>query len=177
MKVELKRLLSTTGRLGLGFLLAAISAPAALAGEVYKSTDANGVTSFTDYPVPGAETVELEPVTVDPEQQLAGQAMIDQQLAVARALEESRLKRQQAETERLKALAAARPQTIFYPVEREITLWPHSGYGPWRPGYRPPGNRPPGFRPPGHRPPGHRPPGPSDPGRGDSISSPMPPAR
>jgi len=154
----------------------ALSAPVVLAEEVYMSTDADGVTSFTDYPVPGAETVELEPVVVNSEQVLASQEMINQQLAVAKALEESRLAREQAETERLKALAAMQPQTIFYPVERDVVYWPYPGYRPGHPGYRPPGPRPPGYRPPRPEHPIHPRP-PEDPGSGGSRSRPMPPAR
>lgn len=161
----------------LGFPLGSLLfAPAGLAEEIFMTMDENGVTSFTDFPVPGARVIEIDPIIVNPEAALSSQERIEQQLAVARALQDSRLAREQARTERLAALAASQPQTIFYPVERNIGFWGSPGYGFW-PGHRPPGSRPP-------RPPGHRPPGPSEPiapgdpgGQPPSQSRPMPPNR
>jgi hypothetical protein len=160
-------------------LAAVLFAQSGRAQEVYISTDDQGVASFTDFPVPGAQVVVLETIPADPEQALTSQEMIDQQLAVAKSLEESRLAREKAYTERLEALAAGRPQTYYYPVERDITYWGVPGYGYWpgNPG-RPPWR--PGYRPPGLRPPHHRPPGPSqpiEPGPPPSQSRPMPPQR
>lgn len=173
-------------------LCLSLNAAAGWAEEIYMTTDDNGVTSFTDFPVSGAQIIDVDPIAADPEQAATSQALIDQQLSVANALEESRLAREKARTERLAALAASQPQTIYYPVERDIGYWGSPAYGYWpgypgnRPGYRPPGFRPPGFRPPAFRPPGHRPPvpehpmepgGPGQPGQAPSQSRPMPSQR
>jgi hypothetical protein len=142
-------------------LLAAVfitlMATSALAAEqVYRSVDEDGVASFTDYPVPGAEPIDVNPVPANADRAKASAAMIEQQLSVAKALEDSRLARRKAETERAAARAASQPQTIYYPVERNTGgYWGWPGYG-YRPPHRPehPIARPP-YRP-GH--PGVRPP-------------------
>ena len=142
------------------------------AQEVFKTVNEDGVASFTDFPVPGAERLDVEPIAADPAGAEASNRLIEQQLEVAKSLEESRLARHRAETERRAALAASQPQTIYYPVERDTGFWGWPGYGyrpgrpPWRPGVRPP------YRPgypahpiaPGHgRPPAVRPPSQSRP--------------
>jgi hypothetical protein len=164
-------------------VFALIIASPASAQEVFKTVNEDGVVSFTDFAVPGAERLDIEPIAADPEgaeassrlieQQLeVAKSLIEQQLEVAKSLEESRLARRRAETERRVALAASQPQTIYYPVERDTGFWGWPGYGyrpgrpPWRPGVRPP------YRPgypahpiaPGHpRPPAARPPSQSRP--------------
>ena len=134
-----------------------LALPTALSAEqVYRSVDEHGVASFTDYPVPGAQEIALDPVPANAERARASAAMIEQQLEVAKALEDSRLARRKAETEREAVRAASQPQTIYYPVERDTGgYWGWPGYG-YRPPHRPghPGVRPP-YRP-GH--PGVRPP-------------------
>ncbi len=169
------------------YLVSAVAVPAA-AEEVYRAVDEEGVVSFSDFPVPGAERLEVETVPANEDSAAASQALIEQQLAVAKALEESRLARRRVETERLQALAAREPQTIYYPVERS-TYWggywrrPGYGYRPRRPGYRPghPGYRPgrPGVGPPAYRPGhpgygvGHGRPGGGHGGRQPTISKPF----
>jgi len=175
------RLLSgKTIRLALLRLLALvlIMVPGAgAAEEIYRSVSADGVASFTDFPVPGAEVLEVDPVPANAQRAQDSARLIEQQLEVAKALEQSRLARRKAETDRQAALAASQPQTIYYPVERDTGYWGWPGYG-FRPGvgHRPghPGVRPP-YRPgypsqpiaPGHGKPGHRP------GGRPSISKPM----
>lgn len=160
-----------------GWLLALVLAlPCALstsAQEVFKTVNEDGVASFTDFPVPGAERLDVEPIAADPASAEASNRLIEQQLEVAKSLEESRLARHRAETERRAALAASQPQTIYYPVERDTGYWGWPRYG-YRPGHRPPwrpGVRPP-YRPgyPAHpiapgqpRPPAARPPSQSRP--------------
>jgi hypothetical protein len=73
------------------------------------------------------------------------QQMIDQQLAVAKSLEESRLARETARTERLQALAAAQSRTLVYrEPETRYVGGVYRKRWPWVPGY--PGH--PGVRPP-----------------------------
>lgn len=141
-------------------LLLFLSVPLA-AEEVYRTVDENGVVTFSDVETAGAEPVNLPPV-VEREDALAEQqAVIDQQLAVAKSLEESRLAREEARTRRLEALAADRPQTIYYrPEDRFSYLGSGWGYGPGYPGYRPP----------------HRPPHPGYPGYPEKPEPPEPPA-
>ncbi len=144
-------------------LLLACAAPA-LGQDVYRVVDADGVASFSDFPVDGAERVHVQTTGVSSDAASASEQLIRQQLEVAKALEESRLARQEAQTRRLQALAASRPQTVYYEVPRQTV---YGGYWrPWRPGhgYRPgygyrPGNRP-GY--------GHRPGRPGKPGHYDS---------
>jgi len=148
------------------------------AEEIYRTVSADGVASFTDFPVPGAEVLEVDPVPANAQRAEDSARLIEQQLEVAKALEESRLARRKAETDRQAALAASQPQTIYYPVERDTGYWGWPGYG-FRPGagHRPgrPGVRPP-YRPgypsqpiaPGPGKPGHRP------GGSPTLSKPMP---
>jgi hypothetical protein len=128
--------------------------------------DENGVVTFSDVETAGAEPVSLPPV-VEREDALAEQqAVIDQQLAVAKSLEESRLAREEARTRRLEALAADRSQTLYYRPEDQFEYL-GSGWGywpPYAPGY-------PGYRPP-HRPPHH----PGYPGYPEKPEPPGPPA-
>ena len=169
--------------------LTLVTTVALSAEQVYRTVDEQGVASFTDYPVPGAEEIAVDPVPANADRAKASAAMIEQQLEVAKALEDSRLARRRAETERAAVRAASQPQTIYYPVERNTGGywgWPGYGYRP-RPPHRPehPIARPP--YQPGH--PGVRPPfkpvvppsqpvapGPWRPGHGKlpSQSRPMP---
>jgi hypothetical protein len=115
------------------------------AGEIYRTVDENGVVGFSDVSSEGAVRMEIPETQVSEERFVRQQAVIDQQLAVARSLEESRLAREAARIRRLEALAAARPDTVIYqqPVEtryaggvyrRHWRYWP--GYGrPIRPGH------------------------------------------
>lgn len=167
---------------GLLLVLLAIMPVAAVAEEIYRTTSEDGVASFTDYPVPGAEVLSVDPVPANAQRAEDSTRLIAQQLEVANALEESRLARRKAETDRQAALAASQPQTVYYPVERDTGYWGSPGYG-FRPGYgHRPGHRPgrPGINPPyrpgypsqpiapGHGKPGHRP------GHRPSITKPMP---
>lgn len=162
-----------------GFLFCAPWAAAEVVEQsVYRRVDEHGVVSFTDFPVPGGERLHMEPVPAGPSPADASQRLIDQQLAVAKALEDSRLARQAAQTQRLAALAASRPQTIYYEVPRQTSYAggyyryrnPRYGHHPGRPGYRP--GRP-------HHPvtPPHRPGNPGRPTAGGEggrrISAPM----
>ena len=129
-------------------LLVLTGTTAMAAEQVFRSVDEDGVASFTDYPVPGAEEIAVDPVPANADRAKASAAMIEQQLEVAKALQDSRLARRKAETERAAVRAASQPQTIYYPVERNTGgFWGWPGYG-----YRPP-HQPghPGVRPP-HRP-------------------------
>jgi hypothetical protein len=128
-------------------LLMVVSAAAgsASAREIYRTTDPDGVVSFSDTVSPGAEVLHIEAAPVSESTRARQQQMIDQQLAVAKSLEASRLAREAARTERLKALAAAQPRTVFY--QQPETRYVGSVYRkrwPWHPGY--PGH--PGVRPP-----------------------------
>jgi len=139
--------------------LAVMLAPATVAAEeIYRHVDADGVTSFSDVPVPEAERVQLNPPPPAEGGAAAAREMIELQLSVAKALEESRLAREKAEAELLEARAAARPRTVvYYPVERTVYgggylggyWWPGYGPRPGRPEHRPdrPDHRPPQFRP------------------------------
>lgn len=166
---------------GLVVLLACLPATG-VAEEIYRTISEDGVASFTDFPVPGAQVLDVDPVPANAERAEDSARLIEQQLEVANALQESRLARRKAETDRQAALAASQPQTIYYPVERNTGYWGSPGFGfrpgfGHRPGHRPgrPGINPP-YRPgypsqpiaPGHGKPGHRP------GRPPSITKPMP---
>jgi len=124
--------------------LACLCLPGMLqAQEVFRSVDENGVVHFSDVASAGAQRLQLPSASVPEGSMARQQAIIDQQLTVAKSLEESRLAREAARTERIKALADARPPTVYY---RETTRYV-GGYGNhWgsRPGY--PGH--PGVRPP-----------------------------
>ncbi len=115
-------------------LLLALAPPAG-AQTVYRHVDENGVVSFSDVETEGAETVELAVPEVRETALAEQQALIDQQLSVARALEESRLAREDARTRRLEALAAAQPETVYY-READRNRWVSGGWGYWgRPGW------------------------------------------
>jgi hypothetical protein len=130
------------------------------AREVFRTADENGVVSFSDVASPGAEVIEVaaEPVPDDGFERQ--RRIIEQQLAVAKALEESRLAREEARAKRQEAFAAAQPPVI-QAVPVGGTYVSSLGY---RHGY---------FRhlvPPGHAwKPGH-------PGRGPHPSRPVDPS-
>lgn len=111
-----------------------------VAQTVYRNVSDSGVVSFSDVATEGAERLELSAAPVRENAQVAQQALIEQQLAVAKALEESRLARAEARTKRLQALAAVQPRTVYY---REVDRTRYVG-GYW--GGRPPHK--PGY--PGH---------------------------
>jgi hypothetical protein len=162
-----------TGPAVLAAALAVMLAPAPVsAEEIYRYVDEQGVTSFSDVPLPDAERVQLNAPPPSVGGAAAARAMIELQLAVAKALEESRLAREKAQAELLEARAASRPRTVvYYPLERTVYgggylggyWWPGYGHRPDRPDHRPdhPDHRPdhPDYRPdwPDHRPPQFRP--------------------
>ncbi|MFV2090527.1 MAG: DUF4124 domain-containing protein [Pseudomonadales bacterium] len=162
--------------LGCGLVLSLLAAPLLAVGqEIFRTEDENGVVSFSDVATDGAEvmTLPVAPVTADAVE--TQQRMIDQQLMVAKALEESRLARQEARTNRLQALAATQPRTIYYREEDQYGYFGgYSYYGPYWDHY-------PGFDRPGH--PGVGPPHPSQPinpphgppGKPPSVPVPLPP--
>ena len=120
-----------------------------LGQEVFRSVDEHGVVTFSDVATDDAVRLQLPAAVVSEDARAEQQALIDQQLAVAKALEESRLAREAARTERLEALAAVEPRTVYY---READRARDAGSGSvtwqgsyWRNGYWP-----------GHRP-GHHP--------------------
>ena len=122
------------------FFVASCCAASAYGQDVFRSTDEHGVVSFSDIETQGAERVTLALVQApDQESSIAHQqAIIDQQLAVAKSLEDSRLARLDARTRRLEALAAAQPQTVYYREPDRIWYvggyWNRWGYGPGHPG-------------------------------------------
>ena len=86
------------------------------AQEVYRSVGEDGVVTFSDQATAGAERVMLPGVSELSESARAEQqALIEQQLEVAEALETSRLAREEARTRRLEALAAASAAPVSYP--------------------------------------------------------------
>lgn len=91
--------------------------PLAQGETVYRHVDENGVVSFSDVHTEGDETLELDVPEVREDALAERQALIDQQLSVAKALEESRLAREDARTRRLEALAASEPKTVYYREE------------------------------------------------------------
>jgi len=115
--------------------LVIFSLPAVAGAQtVYRHVDENGVVSFSDVETDGAEVMDLEVAAVREGAMVEQREMIDQQLAVAKVLEESRLAREDARTRRLEALAA-QPETVYY---REEDRSRHVGgsWGYWgRPGW------------------------------------------
>ncbi len=79
----------------------------------FRTTGEYGEGSFSDVELPGATQIDLPTTVIEPARIADQQAIIDQQLRVAKALEDSRLARQAAVTERLLALAASRPQVVY----------------------------------------------------------------
>lgn len=117
-------------------MLALMCLPAAgFAQTVYRNVDDNGVVSFSDVATEGAERLELLTAPVREHAQVEQQALIEQQLSMAKSLEESRLARQDARTKRLQALAAAQPKTVYY-READRTRYVGGRWGYW--GGRPP---------------------------------------
>ncbi len=134
-----------------------VAAPSMVRAQtIYRSVDENGVVSFSDVETDGAREMQVATAPVRENAQAEQRTMIEQQLAMAKSLEESRLARDAARTKRLEALAAAQPRTVYY---READRRYVGGSWGWshRPGY-------PGY--PGY--PGHpihpgKPPGPVHP--------------
>jgi hypothetical protein len=139
---------STFSRTARLLALIVLCLPAAAGAQtVYRHVDENGVISFSDVETDGAEVMDLEVATVRESAMAEQRELIDQQLAVAKALEESRLAREDARTRRLEALAAVQPKTVYY-READRTRYVDGSWGYWgRPGWP---NRPghPGY--PGH---------------------------
>jgi hypothetical protein len=112
--------------------LSALCLPVTVAAQtVYRHVDEHGVVTFSDVATDGAEAMELEVAAVREEALSEQRALIDQQLAVAKALEESRLAREDARTRRLEAQAASEPKTVYY---READRTRYIG-GPWLGGW------------------------------------------
>ena len=88
-----------------------------LAQTVYKHVDENGVVSFSDVATDGAESMTLEVRAPNENALDEQQALIEQQLTVAKALEESRLAREDARTRRIEAQAKSQPKTVYYREE------------------------------------------------------------
>jgi hypothetical protein len=87
---------------------------AAVAQTIYRHIDENGLISFSDVATEGAESLTLE--VSEPRENAFDeqQALIEQQLTVAKALEESRLAREDARTRRIEAQAKSQPQTVYH---------------------------------------------------------------
>ena len=104
------------------------------AQTIYRSVNENGVVSFSDGETDGARELQVTTAPVRENAREEQRALIEQQLAVARVLEESRLARDAARTKRLEALAAAQPRTVYY---READRRYAGGNWGWdhRPGY------------------------------------------
>lgn len=131
-----------------GILTALLALPGyASAREVFRTQDEDGVVSFSDVASPEAEVIVVTSAPVPENSIERQQRIIEQQLEVAKALEESRLAREASRIRRLEALAAARPQVIEAPPIRRtyvggVGYWQtYPWHGPWKPGY-------PGWRPP-----------------------------
>jgi hypothetical protein len=138
------RLKTTNGAL---LVMLLVAAGPLSAREVFRAEDENGVVSFSDVASPGAEVILLASAQVREDTFARQQRIIEQQLSVAKSLEESRLAREAARTRRLEALANARPRTVYY-REPDRTRFVGGVYRHhWRPGYPwKPGH--PGVRPP-----------------------------
>ena len=106
-----------------------------LAQTVYRHVDENGVVSFSDVHTEGSESVTLE--VREPRENAFDeqQALIEQQLTVAKALEESRLAREEARTRRIEAQAKSQPKTVYYREDdRRRYVGGRWGWG-WGPGF------------------------------------------
>lgn len=119
------------------WLILASWAGSAVAQEVYRTVSADGVVTFSDQASVGAERLVLPGVAgADKSALAAQQALIEQQLEVARVLEESRLAREDARIRRLEAQAAQQPQTVYYPVAQPSRyvggLVSYRSVGPYR---------------------------------------------
>ena len=113
--------------------LLCIATPA-LAQTVYRHVDENGIVSFSDVETDGAESMTLAVSTPREDAFDEQEALIEQQLTVAKALEESRLAREDARIRRLEAQAKSQPETVYYREDdRRRYVGGHWGWG-W-PGY------------------------------------------
>ncbi len=120
------------------FALLCLATPA-LSQTVFKHVDENGVVSFSDVETEGAESMTLTVSEPPANAQQEQQALIEQQLTVAKALEESRLAREDARTRRMEAQAKAQPKTVYYREEDRNRYWGGGwGWG-WSGHPRPPG--------------------------------------
>lgn len=114
------------------------AAGAAGEGEIYVSRGDHGEVSFSDQAAPGAERVIIEtaPAAEDPLAEL--ERRIEQTLAVAGALEESRLARERIRAEERAARAAearaAAPPVVVY--EDDDAALPYLYPRPYRSSYR-----------------------------------------
>ncbi len=114
------------------------AAGAAVEDEIYVSRGEHGEVSFSDQSAPGAERLRLEttPAAEDPLAEL--ERRIEQTLAVADALEASRLARERARAEARAARAAearaAAPPVVVY--EDDGATLPYLYPRPYRSNYR-----------------------------------------
>ena len=118
----------------IGITALAASQPG-FAQTVYRHVDEHGVVSFSDVQTEGAESMTLA-VSAPRENAFdEQQALIEQQLTVAKALEESRLAREDARTRRIEAQAKSQPKTVYYREDdRRRYVGGRWGWG-WGPGY------------------------------------------
>lgn len=146
-----------------GLLLAGGAAAAAAAAgdlsaeagrEVFVTVGEHGEVSFSDVASPGAERRTLPPVTANDDALADLESSIRQTLDVARALEESRLAREQARAEARAAAAPPAAPPVVY-VEERYAPFPYV-YAPHRfprhPHQRPPPAEPPDSAPPPEKP-------------------------
>lgn len=153
--MNLSRIRVLSGVVVMTILLVGASSMAS-AQTIYRSVDENGVVSFSDVETDGARQMQVTTAPVRENAQEVQRALIEQQLAVAKSLEESRLARDAARTKRLEALAVAQPRTVYYREADRRYVGGSWGWG-HRPGY--PGY--PGY--PGHPTHPGKPPGPVHP--------------
>lgn len=105
----------------IGIVILAGAAPVSAAGssqEVYVSTGAHGETVFSDVARPGAERIVLETPPRQEDAMAEVQRRIEQTLAVANDLQDSRLAREAARAERreraaARAAAQQPPQVVY----------------------------------------------------------------
>lgn len=133
--------------------LAAAATPAEAGREVFVTVGEHGEVSFSDVASPGAERRTLPPVVPNRDAVADLDRRIQQTLDVARALEASRLAREQARAEaRAAAAPAAPPVTIveerYAPFPYVYAPYPH----PRHPHHRPPPTEPPDAEPPAEQP-------------------------
>jgi hypothetical protein len=125
--------------------LPATAGAAAASEEIYVSTGEHGEVSFSDEAGPGAERVVLETTEPAEDPMAELERRIAQTLAVANALEEARLEREQARAQARAAEAEARAQPQVVYQDRYVSS-PYLYPRPFRPGrrHKPPHGPPPG---------------------------------
>lgn len=145
--MNLSRIRVLTGAVAMAVLLMS-GAPVVKAQTIYRSVDENGVVSFSDVETDGSRQMQVITPPVRESAQEEQRALIEQQLAVAKSLEESRLARDAARTRRLEAVAATQPKTVYYREDDQRYLGGSWGWGwghrPGHPGYPIRPGRPPG---------------------------------